>query len=389
MTISLDDIKQLCLEGESSRLDYKRDQYPFEGVPDPKKVELFKDILAMANAFRSQPAYILIGVEQQDDGTGKVTGIAKDRFIDDANLQQFINFKTNKQIDFISYSVPVDDDKIVQVIEIPVQKERPYYPVRRFVGINEHAVWVRAGSSSHEALPEEIAQMGRDDQIRQNQRIIDISLIVPGNEIGNINFRAFEISRTGDPPVEPPHSGFDVTSLSRPIPFLQKFSYIHDIFRTMRIDVGLENKSSLSAEKIEIESFISQCSNECVRQIEHFPTRPSEYPLFNNIVHPNAALLQPQELHPGKYDSSFVSLYFEVMHDGAFTLDITVLGKDMQPIKKQFHIDVKLILNHNPLSPQNVEDFFTYFEDEDDYWNFRYRAHNEKGNNNACPHEIQ
>ena len=376
MAISLDDIRQLCMEGESSRLDYKRDQYPFEGVPDPKKVDLFKDILAMANAFRSQTAYILIGVEQQDDGTGIVTGIAKDRFIDDANLQQFINFKTNKQIDFISYSVPVDDDKIVQVIEIPVQKERPYYPVRRFVGINEHAVWVRAGSSSHEALPEEIAQMGRDDQIRQNQRIIDISLIVPGNASGDIDFMAFDVSLNGNPPVDRSPDRFDILNMSRPIPFTKKFAYIRDAFRTIRVDVGLENKSNLSVEQIEIESFISQCSNKCVNEMEDFPARPSENPAFDRIRYSKSSPFQTPKLHPGKYDSSFESLYFEVTHDGDFTLDITVLGKDMQPITKQFHIDVRL--THIPINTEDVEMYFELFGDEDNRWDFLYYRLHEK-----------
>ena len=69
MAITLDYIRQqLCLEGESSHLDYKREQYVFVKAQDSEKEELLKDILAMANAFRSQVAYILIGVEQQQDG---------------------------------------------------------------------------------------------------------------------------------------------------------------------------------------------------------------------------------------------------------------------------------------------------------------------------------
>ena len=226
MAISLDDIKQLCMEGESPCLDYKREQYPFVGVSAPEKTELLKDVLAMVNAFRHETAYILIGVAQQPDGRGLIVGIPKDKFIDDANLQQFINEKTNRVVEFSSYSVEIDCANIIQVIEIPVQRERPYFPENRLGEIDENSVFIRIGSSTRIANPEEIARMGREEQARQNQREIEISLIVPGNEIGNINFRAFEISRTGDPPVESPHSGFDVTSLSRPIPFLQKFSHL-------------------------------------------------------------------------------------------------------------------------------------------------------------------
>ena len=108
MAITLETIQQLCMEGESNHLDYKRDQYQFIGVSDPEKTELLKDILAMANAFRQQTAYILIGVEQQPDGSGKIIGISSNDFIDDAKLQQFINGKTNRVVNFLSYSVQID-----------------------------------------------------------------------------------------------------------------------------------------------------------------------------------------------------------------------------------------------------------------------------------------
>ena len=70
MAIDLNIIQQLCLEGESNHLDYKRDQYPFVGAADCDKAELLKDILALANAFRTEIAYVLIGVAQTSDGSG-------------------------------------------------------------------------------------------------------------------------------------------------------------------------------------------------------------------------------------------------------------------------------------------------------------------------------
>ena len=87
MAIDLNIIQQLCLEGESNHLDYKRDQYPFVGAADCDKAELLKDILALANAFRTEIAYVLIGVAQTSDGSGNIVGIDPTDFIDDAKLQ--------------------------------------------------------------------------------------------------------------------------------------------------------------------------------------------------------------------------------------------------------------------------------------------------------------
>lgn len=383
MAISLDDIRQLCMEGESSRLDYKRDQYPFEGATDPEKVELFKDILTMANAFRSQTAYILIGVEQQDDGTGKVTGIAKDQFIDDAKLQQFINFKTNKQIDFISYSVPVGDNTIVQVIEIPVQRERPYYPAKRFVSIKEHAVWVRSGSSSHEAPPEEIAKMGRDDQIRQNQREIEISLVVRQNAVGDIDFHALDISSPDydnpDPTQKNPMAIKPWGIIFYP---MEKFNWIRDISKTIRVDIALKNKSNLSAEQLKVETFIPECSNKCVKEVDHFPCKPSESPARAVAVAAKVPRINPV-LHPGECDDSFETLYFEVTHKGDFTLEVTVLGKDMPPIRKDFHINVEYA--SKTLDKNTIDALFECIQNEESYLQARSHISNglAEGDNHA------
>jgi predicted HTH transcriptional regulator len=44
---------------------FKRDQYPFEASSDDDKGELLKDLLAFANSWRRESAFILIGVEEK------------------------------------------------------------------------------------------------------------------------------------------------------------------------------------------------------------------------------------------------------------------------------------------------------------------------------------
>ena len=57
-------LEALLHEEESSSLDFKRQQYAFEGATDDEKSELLKDVLAFANAWRRNDAYILIGIDE-------------------------------------------------------------------------------------------------------------------------------------------------------------------------------------------------------------------------------------------------------------------------------------------------------------------------------------
>lgn len=150
------DIEQLLYRGESEALDFKREQYRFVGASDSDKAELLKDILAMANAWRDGPAHILLGVDAPTGGPVSVVGIASS--LDDAAIQQFVNGKTNRPITF-TYRETQLLGKPVGVFEIPVQP-RPLYIKSDFVGLKAEKVYIRRGSSTAIALPEEVARMG-------------------------------------------------------------------------------------------------------------------------------------------------------------------------------------------------------------------------------------
>ena len=46
--ISEEQLNQLCLQGESFYVDYKRPQYAFWGATDDQNAELLKDVLCFA-----------------------------------------------------------------------------------------------------------------------------------------------------------------------------------------------------------------------------------------------------------------------------------------------------------------------------------------------------
>lgn len=149
-------MENLLREGESTSLDYKREQYPWAGASDEDKSELLKDVLAFANAWRHSDAYILIGVVEVTGRRANVVGIG--HHIPDNDLQQFVNSKTNRPVLF-SYKAFPFEGKQIGVITIPLQ-ERPLFLTKGYGGLGKHTVYYRQGSSTAVASPDEIARMG-------------------------------------------------------------------------------------------------------------------------------------------------------------------------------------------------------------------------------------
>lgn len=149
--------ESLLYRGESETLDFKVDQYSFEKATDEEKSELLKDILAFANAWRNSNAYILLGIHEGRGGKAAALGMTKQ--LDDHAVHDFVNSKTQKPITF-SYEVFPFDGKQCGIIEIPVQ-ERPFFLVKDFGGLKANEVYMRRGSATGTAKPDEIAEMGK------------------------------------------------------------------------------------------------------------------------------------------------------------------------------------------------------------------------------------
>jgi hypothetical protein len=149
-------MEELLNEDESATLDFKRDQYPFDKATDEQKGELLKDILAFANAWRRTDAYILVGVDDVKGGRSNVVGVAS--HFDDATIQQFVNSKTNRPVTF-SYEVFPFEGMQVGVFHLLLQ-DRPIYLKGNFGKLEKNAVYLRRGSSTATADPDEVAKMG-------------------------------------------------------------------------------------------------------------------------------------------------------------------------------------------------------------------------------------
>jgi len=167
------DIEKLLFEEEGTSLDFKRESYEFSGANEFQKSELLKDILAFANAWRRNTAYILIGVEELKGSRSKPIGNITE--LDDAQLQEFVNKKTQRPVTFIYRTCCIDNVKI-GVIEIPEQ-QRPIYLKNKYGKLTKNTVYIRRGSSTDEAPPDEIMEMAKSE-IERSIELPDLKLVI-------------------------------------------------------------------------------------------------------------------------------------------------------------------------------------------------------------------
>lgn len=171
-------IDALLFESEGAELDFKREQYLFEEADDRTKSELLKDILSFANAWRRTDAYILIGIQEIKEAESTVVGITE--HIDDAKLQQFVNAKTNRPVEFTYTPMPFRS-KQIGVIHIPIQ-ERPIFLTKDYGALHRNTVYLRRGSSTDVARPDEIARMGQAVSERLKLRPLLVPRLATGSD---------------------------------------------------------------------------------------------------------------------------------------------------------------------------------------------------------------
>jgi hypothetical protein len=188
-------MEQLLHEGESSSLDYKRDQYPFAGASDEDKGELLKDILAFANGWRHTDGYILIGVDEVAGGRSNVVGVT--HHIPENDLQQFVNTKTNRPVAF-SYRAYPFEGKQVGVITVP-QQDRPIYLMKNFGKLQKQVVYYRQGTTTAIATPDDIARMGSGPAKQQASLVVEFADIDREVSLGSQIDWTAELCRMPEP----------------------------------------------------------------------------------------------------------------------------------------------------------------------------------------------
>lgn len=145
---------------ESETFDFKSGQYKFYGATDDEKAELLKDIIAFANSWKAGDAFIVIGVSEKNGRKDTVVGVTDP--LKDNDVQQFVNSKTNRRVSFLVYSDRAEG-RDINVIQIARRQERPIFLSKAFGKYKANDVFIRSGSSTTVASPDQIAEMAKAD----------------------------------------------------------------------------------------------------------------------------------------------------------------------------------------------------------------------------------
>ena len=329
--LTLDQIKALCFQGESNRLDFKRDQYRFDNAADGNKAELLKDLLSFANTFRGEPAYILIGVEEQESKIGKVVGIEKPQVIDGSKIQQFVNEKTNRIIPFETYVIECGDSRVVQVIEISqCLKARPFYLKQKdFVQIKKHDVWVRVGSSSHVASPDEVKEMGCQEVENDSSPTLSVKFDIDNQ----VEDHLLSVILQSD--VRPPENSWarSLSALHGGTEY-DHYLWLRNNVAKLHFRLIIENVSQVQADNLSVKYELESTDGS---------VEECDAPGFSAgswLAEPRLKAVLPQKensLRPGECDLDVDDLYFKVNGEGSFKLTTTIYGKNLRVPLRQTH----------------------------------------------------
>jgi len=155
-------LSALLQRSEGDTLDFKRDNYRFKNGSDDDKSELLKDILALANAWKATDGCIIVGVEEVNGKTASLPGVAPE--LNDSNIQQFVNSKTNRPVAFAVEHVDHQGTPLT-IIRIGQKQPRPIFLNKSYGRLKKNVVYIRHGSSTEEASPDEIAGMAKQEAV--------------------------------------------------------------------------------------------------------------------------------------------------------------------------------------------------------------------------------
>jgi len=290
-------LEQLLYEEEGSTLDFKRDQYPFEGAGNDAKSELLKDILAFVNAWRRSDAYILIGVDEVRGGRSLVVGVTT--HLDDAKLQQFVNSKTQRPVHFSYYQAAIDN-RDIGIIHIPPQ-ERPVYLVKDYGKLVKQKVYVRRSSSTDIAASAEIVRMGQafveglDSMPLIELQLFDFERLTPlGNslEIETVNLTVPGDSEIPDYGVARfplgPNMYFTMPSCDKNRNYYRDTAlYMKTTLETHRVDFTVYNAGNIVAKDVRIELVVPDPDGNLIfRDAADMPNEPSADFLLSHVAQP-------------------------------------------------------------------------------------------------------
>lgn len=172
--LSDEQVRILLNSTETNRVDYKR-KMGFNNGTDQQKANLLKDVLAMANATHGDDGYLVFGVDHSLTGN-KIIGIEENDSVDNSRITNYINSKTNKNIEFYYYEYVILDKKIGILTIKPDGYVR--YVTETICGTRDNTVYYRNNDTNAIMSPSEIA----DKAIMKIRPELDVYILCEDND---------------------------------------------------------------------------------------------------------------------------------------------------------------------------------------------------------------
>ena len=165
---------------EQSKFDWKK------GINisnEYKKSEIAKDVIAIANAHGNTDGFIIYGVNPEKEDP--IIGISTT--IDDATIQQIVNSKVKKLIDFLYFEEELKGRKI-GIIKVTKNQKRPFIVKQDYGILKKGTIPIRKGSSTDFASEEDLEKMYYDPKRTEYIHIRATALLNKIYEGASISF---------------------------------------------------------------------------------------------------------------------------------------------------------------------------------------------------------
>jgi len=362
-------VEDLLYEDESPTLDFKRDQYPFSGANNRQKSELLKDILAFANAWRRSTAYILVGVDEVVGGKSEVVGVSN--HLAESNIQQFVNSKTNRPVEF-SYRAEEIDGMQVGVFEIPNQ-ERPFFLESDYGRLESNVVYLRRGSSTAQANPEEIARMGKTIAEQKREPNLSVEFAHPDEKksLGTeISISSFVLDLPDQSEIPTLGSGM-MTMMKNPDFYREAADYMYDELLLTEVRLRIHNKGGHVADSPKI-VLRTPIDDVVIKENTHpWPSKrstginPATFAHINTIGGQNLKVEQSgdqwlitaelNDVQP-KADIWSPSFFVGATRNKAFTFESSIYANNISTPTEQ-EINVTIDVDSGDVTPDEIVEF--------------------------------
>ena len=151
--MTTEELRQLIGRSEGETLDFKEEGY---GLKESRNA-FIKDVLAMANTPREQSAHIVLGVRWTPESGSLVIGLQSQ--LDDARLQDAFGQDRAQPVPRFIYTPFELEGNQIGVIEIPIEKNGPFFALKDFEGLQAGTIYYRRGTQNARAVGSEAGRV--------------------------------------------------------------------------------------------------------------------------------------------------------------------------------------------------------------------------------------